>query len=129
MSADIQKTIYAALTGNATLMASVNGVFDHPNDSAALPIVTIGESDSTDAGTKTEDLIDHVTIINVWHDGLNFSAVKLIQDKIRDVLHRQTLSAAAGTVVYCFEEYREVIPENDGETRGIQRFKILYQYD
>jgi hypothetical protein len=128
LSVYIQKAVYTALTNSAALMAAVNGVYDHPDPNAALPIVSIGESETTDAGTKTEDSVEYTTIINVWHDALNFAAVKTIQQHIRDALHRQALSVDSGTVTLCREDFSEVIPEGDGETRGIQRFRIFYTY-
>lgn len=124
----IQKAVYTALTGDATLMAAVTGVYDHPDPDAVLPIVSIGDFSADYAGTKTEDMVEYTAELNVWAADLNFATVKIIQDYVRDVLHRQALSVDSGTVTYVFEEFATVQAENDGEARGVQRFRMLYNY-
>lgn len=128
MSVVVQKAIYAALTGNAPVMALVTGVYDHPPENVVLPVIGIGNDSADDAGTKTEQIIDYRAQIDVWAGGLNFAAVKQIQDAIRTALHQQAISVDSGTIVYCRESSRSAIPETDGEIHGVQFFSILYQY-
>lgn len=109
-------------------MAEVSGVYDHPPEDVSMPVVCIGNSTINDAGTKTEDLIDYTAQIDVYADSLSYVKVKTIQELIRSTLHRQALSVDSGKIVTVFQEYADVISEPDGETRGIQRFAILYQY-
>ncbi len=130
---EMQKAVYSALTGSASLMAIVTAVYDHAPQNAVFPYVVIGEDQATPV--DADDLLgaDHLVDVHVWSgggDGTNQhrgqSPVKRSQDAIYAALHRQPLTVAGAAFISCDLEFQETFMDPDGVTQhGLQRFRVM----
>lgn len=118
----------AKLEARAELVALVESIDDHPPEDLRGFCIGIGESSMEDIGTKTEDFIEYITTVNVWGQTRSYSDVKEIQEQVRAALHRQALTVDTGKALAMFEIYSDVSTETDGEVRGVQRFRVEYEY-
>lgn len=122
----LQTAIYTALTGDATLMASVTGVFDDVPPDQAFPHIELADVDSVDYGTKTTEGLEHFIEVHVWS---NYHGQKEIFDIMRlvdDVLHDQTLSLTGHTLVNIRRESRVTVRDIDPQIRhGIMRYRCV----
>lgn len=65
----LQKALYAALTGDAPLMAlATGGVHDDPTPDAAMPYIVIGDDAVSDRGDKTTDRFSHLCTLHAFDD-------------------------------------------------------------
>jgi len=124
---NVQKAIYAALTGDAPLMALVEGVYDHVPQSSDFEFVVIGDDESSDFDDDREAGFDTVATVHVWtrlHRGRK--VLKDIQAEVHRVLHRNLLSVTAANTVETFIELTDSFLEPDGVTyHGVQRCRII----
>ncbi len=114
-----QKALYAALSGDAALMAAVTGVHDGVRPGAALPYVTIGPDAASDAGFKGGAATDHRLSITVWEAGPGAAKAKAIM-----ALCEAALDGAPGEVdgvrmVWLRASRSFVATDADGVTHGV----------
>lgn len=122
----IQKAIYDALTGDATLMNLISGVYDFVPQGTAFPYVTIGEDTLSDWGSHTFDGADSTVTLHSWAQGASRKAVKEVMAEIYRILHKGTISVTGFSVVLIRFEFSEASLDPDGQTyHGIQRFRLL----
>lgn len=62
----LQKTLYAALTAHAPLMALVSGVYDQPGPATARPYVTIGDLFVSDWSSGSFTGAEARQTLDVW---------------------------------------------------------------
>lgn len=126
---DVQKAVYAALAGDATLATLIDDIYDHVPQDAAFPYLEVGNAAFNDAGTKTENIVEFQYEVHTWTRATGHYEVRQIQDQVRVVLHHAALTPDSGTIVHIHEDFRESIADPDGiSLHGVQRFTILYQY-
>ena len=126
----LQKEIYSALTGNAPLMAQVTGVWDEPEEKAALPIVVIGDGTTNDFSTKTEKGQNQTITVHVWSDAKGRMEVKNIMGLVYDALHEASLALSGHDLVLLrFESATDFREREDGRTlyHGAMIFRALTQ--
>lgn len=124
---DIQQAIYARLTGDATLMGLVTGVFDHVPEDVDHPYVTIAESiespDNRHGGFGRSTLITP----QVWTRSRGHAQGLEIAGHIIRLLDHQSLSIAGHhTVSVRYELAQPLIdPEPPGDIRRVRlNFRI-----
>jgi hypothetical protein len=125
---ELQKDIYGALTGDATLMAKITGVYDFVPDNTAYPFIQIGEVDFSDWGTQTFDGFEGVITINLWHRPGSRGRAPLhdIMHDIHRILHKNTFSIPGFTVALMRYDFSNIIVDPDAVTyHGVTRFRIL----
>lgn len=93
---ELQKAVYATLSGDATLTNMVTGVFSHVPERTTFPYIVLGEADSQDFSTKTS--IAEMIIMPV----LIFSRVRGSKEAL-DIMARvkELLNQAALVLVGC----------------------------
>ncbi len=130
----IQAAVYGALTGNAALMALVQGVYDAQprpltgSDALQFPYVTIGEDTLNDWSTDTESGADCTITIHTWSRYEGRAELKSLQAAIYDALHRQALTVSGYALVSADWINSDSMTDADGETRhGVQTFRILLE--
>lgn len=130
---ELQKTIYAALTGNITVTALVTGVYDavpqadDAGDGAAFPYITIGEDNHNGWDTDTTVGRDASVVIHTWSRYPGRKEVKEIQGAVYAALNRATLSITGFSFVACDLLSSETLTETDELTRhGVQTFRVLF---
>lgn len=125
---ELQKDIYAALIGNATLMAKINGVFDFIPDNQAFPFVRIGDIEFLDWGTQTFDGFEATIIIDLWHRPSSRGKAPLhsIMHDIYTTLHKNVFSIPNYSTMVSRFISSNIIVEEDGVTyHGITKFKLI----
>lgn len=127
---EIQKTVYEVLTGDATLMALISGVFDSTavNQDQAFPFVTIGEFPLTDRSNHTWRGWQSDMVIHVWYQdpGRGRKKVQEIQAEIDRLLHMQDICIDGWNIVNLRLSFVDVIVDSDNVTlHGIQKFNLL----
>lgn len=122
----VQKAMYAALTGDATLMALVTGVHDRVPAGAAFPYITIGEVSGTDWSHKTgAGQRVSVTLHAFSRQGGRKEAASIL-DRVHALLHDANLSVEGQHAVMIRYDGGEITLETDGLTyRGSARFTVL----
>lgn len=124
----LQKAIYAALTGDVTLMAKITGVFDFIPDAQAYPFVQIGEGQFNEWDTNTDYGFDGTLTINVWHRPGERGRAPIydIQADIYRILHNSTPSVSGFSIPSFRVDFSDIVVDTDAVTyHGIQRLKIL----
>jgi len=121
----IQKAVYAALTGNAPLMALITGVYDSIPDATDPPYVHISSDTEIANGTFSKDGWDCTITLQVYSLGIGFKEALTIADAVTTVLHRATLTLDSGSCCYCQKEYQETLTP-DGILRQVPlRFRVI----
>jgi hypothetical protein len=122
----IQQAIHGTLTGDATLTALINGVFDNPDQNTQPPYVTLGESTSTPDDLLVETGSQETLTLQVWTKDGGMAKCKQIMQRVYTLLHRQTIAVSGTQTVECRCEIAEAVKESDGETRrGLMRFRVV----
>lgn len=125
-----QTHIYSLLTGDATLMGKITGVYDRVAEGAAFPYVTITDITDNDRGNDTLEgnLID--LTVSVW--SRDFSKVETldIQADVDRILHRSDVeNCTIGTSYNVLDFHRvssTVLLDPDALTwHGVQTFEVL----
>lgn len=122
---EVQKAIYAALTGDGTLMGMVQGVYDQPDQNAAFPYITIGEDTNVPDDLLVATGSQNTQTVHTWSRSAGMSQAKQIMDRVHGVLHNKVLSVATTQAVECRMEFAETFRDADGITRhGVQRVRV-----
>lgn len=131
---NLQRAIYQRLTGEASVMNLVTGVYDHvpqvddPEDASDFPYITIGSDNLLPFDTDTSVGSDATIQIHVWSRHRGRSQIKEIQGAIYASLHRYSLPVADNHLVGVEWEWADSVMDPDGITRqGIQRFRITIE--
>lgn len=141
----LQQAIYNKLRTNAALAAllavdayegspSMPAVYDHvpqpaaPETDTFFPYVAIGDHTSADFDTDDIDGEETTITLHIWDRRLGSKRAKQSADAVYDALHNQPLDVAGQSVIYCYFEFRESVPDNDPKVQHeVIRFRIATQ--
>lgn len=122
----IQKAVYAALTGDATLTALITGVHDQVPQTRAFPYVTIGDDTYAEFASHTFDGVEGTLQVHTWTQSGGRASAHAIQQNIYRLLHENYFSIAGVSAIVMRWEFSEILVDPDTVTyHGIQRFKII----
>lgn len=122
----LQQAVYAALIGDAALMAMISGVHDHVPPETAFPYVTIGAVTAVDRSTMAKDGQVHTVTLHSWSRGRGRKEAKEIMAAIHGLLHKGALSVAGHAHAGTMFEFAETLLDPDGLTyHGVQRFRTV----
>jgi hypothetical protein len=62
----VQTAVYSAITGDATIMAKITGVFDFPPKDQPYPFVTIGEATVIPWRTHSQPGVEATLTLHIW---------------------------------------------------------------
>ena len=127
MSADssweLQQAIYTALTGDATLMAMVQGVHDHVPQGAAFPYVTVGEGSARPWRAVGLDGLEVMLILHVWSRERGRKQAKQIMAEMHRILDDADLTIAGHVLVGLSFEFSQTMLDSEGVIyHGIARY-------
>lgn len=126
---DVQKAIYSAFTGDATLTSKVSTrIYDFVPDNIVYPYVFIGDAEYSEFATQTFDGFSGTLSIHSWVRPATRgrAAVLDIMSDVYRLLHEASLSVPTFDVVSMRYDFSTVLVEDDRVTyHGITRFKIL----
>lgn len=128
-----QQAIYSRLTGDATLMALITGVFDKAPEGQAFPYIDIGDGDEAPFRTFGA-LFGHETFktVRIWtQDDINsvgFKQALAIYEQVNALLDCYALSVSGQTTVSCQLEDVSQFVDTDGVTRQVApTYRIVTQ--
>lgn len=127
-SLSLQKAVFAALAGDATLVARLGGarIHDDAPQAGPYPCMTFGQSSARDFGSVTEAAEEHVLTLHVWSRGGGKKETLEIAAAARAVLHDAGLALDDYHLVNLRHELTEARRDPDGETiHGIVRFRAV----
>lgn len=129
---EFRKYVYGLLTGNASLMALINGIYDNVPDDAAEPYITMALMEFEDRGNTWREGYTVTMQISTWAPSDESRLQTLnIQDEIDSTLHRVETTfdneCFPGWKVLSFHRtFHSIELDPDGVTyQGIQRFEVL----
>ncbi|MFJ4863397.1 DUF3168 domain-containing protein [Streptomyces sp. NPDC088748] len=128
----VQAAVYARLTGDATLMALLSGVYDFVPESVAFDYVVIGEAteipDNRHGGFGRETTLT----LHVWSKYRGHARGQRIAARITALLDHQPLTIADLHHVSTRFEFSQTLtdPEPPGDIRHIpMRFRITTEQE
>jgi len=123
---EVQRAVYAALTGDGTLMGLVQGVHDHVPAGAAFPYVTVGEATASAWGGAGLDGIEATLTLHAWSRARGHKEVKTILAALHRILHDASLAVTGQALVNLRFDFAESLLDEDGLTyHGISRFRAV----
>lgn len=126
-SADLQKAMFAALTGNAALVALMGGarIFDRAPTDAAFPFVTFGRTSVFDWSTSTEDGLEHLVTLHVWSKAKGRKEAFAILDAMRTVLGTPLSLDGQHLVNFRFEFAEVTFDDDISVHHGLLRLRAV----
>jgi len=114
----LQQAIYSALTGDATLVALVTGIYDYVPTNANAPYVVIGEELSEERfDTMGKYGRQASLVIHTWSRYRGMKEVLTILDRVLVVLDGVALTFTGWTHTHTWHESTDTAREADGLTR------------
>lgn len=115
----LQQAQYDRMTGDATLMGKVTGVFDRVPEGTAFPYVQLGEQIATPQGAHDRYGRRTVFTLHVWsaHDG--FSEAYGIVDDLLRLFELQDLTVAGHHTVVVRHVQTVTMRDPDGDLRHV----------
>lgn len=127
---DIQKGIYDELTGDATLMGLVTGVFDDVPKDQEYPYVVIGTDTETNFNTFDKQGREVVATIMIYSQYAGFKEAKTILNRIVELLDYESITLSNFNLVYIRYDAGDTSYNTIDEGRTKQaaaRFRIIAQ--
>jgi len=125
---EIQKQIYATLTGDVTLMGLINGVYDHVPQSEGFAFIRLGTATYADQESQSSTGFTGSIQIDCWtrDQNLGTAPAHAILTRVRDLLHNTDIWAITGYCMINFREvFRDVVAEADTATyHGVVRYNL-----
>ena len=131
--AELQQSIYDALTGDVTLMALITGVFadvqqpNLPEADADFPYVVIGQDNLVTFDTKTDNGVRALVQMDVWSRENNLTEAKDVGSAVYSVLQKGSLTISGAHHILTRAVGQDYSTDPDGHTkRGLLTFSVLY---
>lgn len=123
----LQAALYSRLTGDATVMARVTGIFDAVPQGQTFPYVVLSNDTSADDSTKTYAQEDITKTIDVWSRYNGKKEAQEIMSLVLDSITQLPLVFTGGfSAQFTRLELMETLIDDDGVTRhGILRIRYL----
>lgn len=119
-SVELQRLLYETLTGDATLTALVNGIYDSvPADGFATPKLAYVRFDAHDYVEDDSDCIpaeEHTFLINVFSRKVGMPNCKEIADRVKALLHNADLALPTAALSFIRVPDVQFRMDPDGKT-------------
>jgi hypothetical protein len=125
---ELQKTVFATLTGDAGLVAALGGprVHDLAPANAPFPYVTFGRTSVQDWDTGTDSGSEHLFTLHVWSKARGKTETLEIMEMIRSALHDVDLALDQHRLVNLRLDFQEArFNEDLAVHHGIIRFRAV----
>lgn len=138
-SAEVQKSVYGVLVGNATLIASLSSAWgydavfsdvpqENADDNSFYPFISFGPDTTTPWDTKGSGGGESVLDLSVWSRSGDYVEAKEIAAQVWALLHRTEYAISGSTLVTSDMESSVSIMDPDGETRRVlMQFRVIYE--
>lgn len=123
-----QQAVYQVLTGDSTLSALIDAVYDRAPQGSPFPYITLGEMDISDWSTKTSTGTEILLNIHIWSRSGGRKETADISDRVYRLLHQASLSVSGQVLVQIRYLSSDIHLEDDGITyQGVMRFRSLLE--
>lgn len=119
---ELQRLIYATLTGNAAIMAIAHRVYEH------IPVnpfgektayISFGPSDSVEDDAECIDGLEVTLQLDIWSRAPGQLECKTLTDLVRRALHKQSLTLSEHALVDIRVDTTRIIPDPGGDHHGV----------
>ena len=127
---DLQKAVFAALSGDADVIAGLGGakIFDNAPANVVFPYMTFGRTSIYDWSTGTESGTEQLFTLHVWSKAKGKQEAQGIMELARVRLHDQPLALDSHALVNCRMEFAEVRYDDDlAVYHGLLRFRAVVE--
>jgi hypothetical protein len=127
-AAELQRAIFAALSGSTELVAALGGqrVYDHAPANIAFPYITFGRTSIYDWSTGTESGTEQLFTLHVWSKAKGKKEAIEIMDEARAALDDRSLPLDGHALVNLRLEFSEVRFDDDQSVyHGLLRFRAV----
>jgi hypothetical protein len=124
----VQEALYGKFTGDGTLMALIEGVFDQVPEGQAYPYVRIGDHLSTPDNDHGGFGREITVTIHVWTKTRGNKQGQAIAARVGELLDHQErqLTVTGHRVVSIRQEFDQAVPDPDPQIRHhVLRFRII----
>jgi hypothetical protein len=129
-AADLQKALFAALTGDNALTALLGGakIFDHAPADVRFPYVTFGRTSIYDWSTSTEGGTEQLFTLHIWSKAGGKKETLDIMEVVKGSLDDAALALDEHHLVNLRFEYGEVRYDDDISVHhGLLRFRAVIE--
>ena len=121
----LQKAIYDTITGDATIMALITGVYDSPTLNTPYPYITIGECTSVPWRNHSHPGEEITVTIHIWSNYEGFKEALDINKRLNQLLGDQDLTVTGWNCVKSWFDFSDTIRDPDGVVRHVvARYRI-----
>lgn len=127
-AAELQKAVFAALTGDAVLTGLLGGakVYDHTPTNVVFPYITFGRTSGFNWDTGTENGQEHLFTLHIWSNAKGKAESLELIDAARARLHDAPLTLGTHRLVNLREEFSEArLDEDLAVYHGLIRFRAV----
>lgn len=127
-AAELQKAVFAALTGDAALGGLLGGpkVYDHAPANVAFPYITFGRTSIFDWSTGTESGSEHLFTLHIWSKARGKKEALEIMESARVLLDDAALELDQHRLVNLRLEFSEARFDEDHTVyHGLLRFRAV----
>jgi hypothetical protein len=115
----LQQAIYARLTGDASLMGAVSGVYDYVPEGAAYPYVAIGEAVEVPNDSHDRPGLTVTFTLHIWSRYRGTKQAIQILGHVDRLLNRTPLAVAGFRDVSLVVESSQMMRDPDPEIRHV----------
>ncbi|MDQ6436885.1 DUF3168 domain-containing protein [Mesorhizobium sp. LHD-90] len=129
-AAELQKSIFAALGGDAALTSLLGAgkIHDLAPGHVAFPYITFGRTSVFDWSTGTESGDEHLFTLHVWSTAKGKKETLAIMERAKTLLHDAPLELVGYHLVSLRLEFSEVRFDEDASVHhGLMRFRALIE--
>lgn len=127
-AAELQKAIYAALAGDAALVAQLGGlhIHDHAPAGVPFPYLTFGRTSVYDWSTGTESGTEQLLTLHVWSKAKGKSEAHALMETVGARLNDAALSLDGHQLVNLRLEFSEIVFDEElAVHHGLLRFRAV----
>ena len=122
---ELQKSVYSALSGDTTLAALIEGVYDDPPENTSYPYITLGDVTSVPWRSHDRPGEEATITIHIWSQQAGFTEALSILKETNRILGYVNLSVTGWDIVRCEYEFSETLRDLDGLTRHVPvRYRV-----
>lgn len=125
---EVQTALYNKLTGDATLMVLLTGVFDFGAVPTNQPFAYVTIGDATESPLNTFGRRGYSTrhLIHIWDNSPGFAKCQSILARINFLIDQKPLTLATQSLVYLL--YKGSHPLNDPGLDSIRHYVCEYEH-
>lgn len=128
---DLQRLVFATLTGNGAIMAIANGVYDSvPTDpfGEKTAYISFGPTDSIEDDADCITGVETTMQIDIWSRAVGALECKTLTDFVRRALHRKSLQLTEHALVDTWVTLTRVFRDPDGlTTHGVAQVTCMIE--